>query len=106
MQHADIFVLTSDFEAYPMVVCESLACQTPVVCTDFPAAHEMISDGIDGYVVEKNDEAFYRVLSDLLSSKDKLDKMKSNCNFDANGIAKSHLSQLLTVSEDGMENEY
>lgn len=95
MQHADIFVLTSDFEAYPMVVCESLACQTPVVCTDFPAAHEMISDGIDGYVVEKNDEAFYRVLSDLLSSKDKLDKMKSHCNFDANGVAKSHLSQLL-----------
>ncbi|HET7724100.1 MAG TPA: glycosyltransferase, partial [Propionibacteriaceae bacterium] len=45
---ADLFVLTSDYEAYGMVLAEALTLGVPVVSTRFPAAPEVVDDGENG----------------------------------------------------------
>lgn len=42
-------------EAFGLVKIESLACGTPVIVFDLGTAREIISDGITGFVVPKND---------------------------------------------------
>ncbi len=66
--HADLFVLTSDYEAYGMVLDEALTLGVPVVCTNYPAASEIITDGENGLLadltVESLAETILRAISD------------------------------------------
>ena len=50
VKNSDIFVLTSDYEGYPMVVCEAMILGVPVVTTPFRAALEIIDDSVNGIV--------------------------------------------------------
>lgn len=42
---SDIFILTSDTEGYPTVVCESLCLGVPVVSTNITGSNEILEDG-------------------------------------------------------------
>jgi glycosyltransferase involved in cell wall biosynthesis len=54
LKHADLFVLSSRKEGFPNVVLESLATGTPVVATNCVSFDNVIIDGYNGFVVEKN----------------------------------------------------
>ena len=64
----DVFALTSDNEANPVSIIESLACRVPVVATDVGSVKEMVINGETGYVVPVDDVSQFadRVL-ELLS---------------------------------------
>lgn len=56
LSKSDIFVLTSDSEGFPMVLCEAMSCGLSVVSTEYHAgANTTIQSGVDGFVVEKED---------------------------------------------------
>lgn len=55
MQDADLFVLSSDYEAMPMTILEAMACELPVICTDVGGARYLLSDE-EGWLVGKGDE--------------------------------------------------
>lgn len=48
---AHAFVLPSAYEAQPVVCIESLASGLPTIVYDFPGAHELVDEGVNGFIV-------------------------------------------------------
>jgi len=57
LRAADIFVLPSEWEGFPIVGVEAMACGLPLVRTNAGGAREQIEDGVNGFVVPIGDAA-------------------------------------------------
>ena len=56
LARADLFVLPSRFDSFPVVLLEAMAAGLPVVASDVGAVAEVVADGETGYVVPAGDE--------------------------------------------------
>jgi glycosyltransferase involved in cell wall biosynthesis len=52
---ADVFVITSDYEAGPITMLEAMVAETPVVSTRIRGFPELARDGVDALLVEPGD---------------------------------------------------
>jgi len=57
LQRADALLHPSLAEGIPNIVLESMACALPVVTTDAGGVREAVTDGVEGFVVERRDVA-------------------------------------------------
>ena len=104
MLKADVFVLSSLFEGFPLVLMEAMACGAPVVATDCPSGpREIIEDGVNGILVPPANvsvlsEAIVRVLKDP-ELKQRLSEQGKNRaqDFRAESIADAYGNLFLDV---------
>lgn len=67
---ADLFVMSSRKEGYPNVVLEALALNTPVVVSNCVDWSDVINEGVNGFVAEKNNvESFRSALDKAFSNR-------------------------------------
>lgn len=78
MKYADCFVLSSIYEAYPMVIKESLITGTPVITTQYPAASEQIQNNFDGIIVKNTTNSLYCAIKKVLNNREILRSMNEN----------------------------
>lgn len=54
---SDVLALTSSNEANPVSILEAMSVGKPVVATDVGSIHEVVADGVTGYLVKSGDAA-------------------------------------------------
>lgn len=74
---ADIFVLPSSIEGFPLSILEAMAMRLAVIASDVGAVAEVLNDGSAGFVVQPgNIEEITKTIIKLESDRDLLNKVK------------------------------
>lgn len=79
IEHADLFVQTSDYEAYSMVLIESLSVETPCLCTNYESAKDIIINNKNGLLVEKDSKQIAETIINLMQNREILTRIKEKC---------------------------
>jgi N-acetyl-alpha-D-glucosaminyl L-malate synthase BshA len=53
----DVFLLPSDIESFGLAALEAMACEMPVVASDVGGLPEVVTSGVDGYLIPARDVA-------------------------------------------------
>ncbi len=83
-REAKLFLMTSDFEGFPMTLVEAqqYGC-VPIVLHTFSALSEIVEHGRNGMIVEGHDmDAFYQTMLRLMSNTEATQKMGLNAMHD------------------------
>lgn len=67
LRESDIFILTSNWEGFPISTLEAMNYELPVIVSNVGGATEAILHGVTGFSVEKNDAQALRKFVDILS---------------------------------------
>jgi N-acetyl-alpha-D-glucosaminyl L-malate synthase BshA len=69
---ADILLLLSDEESFGLAALEAMACEVPVVATRVGGVPEVVTNGVDGFLVEPRDvNAAAKAALDILAQPDR-----------------------------------
>lgn len=83
IRYADMLVISSEFEGYPMTLKEAYLLNTPCISTDFSVAFEVINNNFDGLIVERSTEGVFKGMKYILENEEKIKNfrinMKSKC---------------------------
>jgi L-malate glycosyltransferase len=90
---ADLFLLPSQLESFGLAALEAMACEVPVIATNVGGLPEVVTHGIDGYLVEPGDvKTAGRYALDILSREDRgramgqRARLNAKKNFCANDV--------------------
>ena len=92
MRHADVFILTSRYEAQGMVVTESLITGTPVIVTDYKEAFEFVKHKLNGIITVNSTDGIHDAVKNILLHKEKLLSLREY-------IAKQDFDNTLAVQQ-------
>ena len=107
LQQAQLFVMASRYEGFPMAHGEALACGLPVIATDCPSrplskgergsiaggVRELVRDGIDGLLVPCEDPATLAgAMAELMENPDKRQRLAQQA---APGMARYSCAKII-----------
>lgn len=101
MARADVFALTSRYEGFGNVLVEAMACGVPVVATRSPGTEDIVTDGVNGFLVRHSPEAVAASLTRLLSNQDERERMSQAARESAEHFARPVIARAYdqTLSE-------
>lgn len=73
---SDFFVMPTRSEAYPLTIGEVMGLHKPIISTNVGGIPEMIEDGVDGILVEPNEENIYQAMKKFLTEPELVEKIK------------------------------
>ncbi len=77
---ADLFLLCSYYEGFPMVIDEALSLGVPVMVTKYAAAEEQVEHGKNGIIVPNTERGIYEGLTQLFNNTKCIDEFKDFLN--------------------------
>src|SRR6266446_4666098 len=90
---ADLFLLPSQLESFGLAALEAMACEVPVIATNVGGVPEVVTHGVDGFLVEPGDvEGAARYAIEILSRADrgremgKIARINAKKNYCANDV--------------------
>ena len=90
-KNADLFVLVSDYEGLPMTIIEAMSQGLPIVSSDVGGIHEIVKNGVNGFVVANDLNEFVDRIKKVLDDKKLYLQMSQ--------ASKSSYDQFLTVDK-------
>lgn len=99
IKNADLFVLTSAWESYGMVVTEALILGTPVVAGDYPALHEILTHGVNGIIAENSIDGIVEAIGGIICNTGAYHKLKIGAE-DYSYTSDRAVNQLLCLRGD------
>ena len=70
LQASDILCLTSEYEGFGIVLIEAMAKGIPVIAFEYVGVHDIINDGVDGFIVPFGDvDRYAQKLKQLMTDK-------------------------------------
>ena len=70
LRQADLYVSASKTEGLPLSILEAMACGLPVVATDAGGTRDIVKDGINGFLIEVDNEVGMKeALQQLINNK-------------------------------------
>jgi len=106
MSKADVLVLTSESEALPIVLIEAQALGIPVVAFDVGGVGDIIQDGRNGYVIEKDNTSLFVERISAILSNERLRSLLGQCgrkNVQADFTIEMRIKKLLSMIVDDLE---
>lgn len=95
MKNADLFVLSSVYEPFGLVIIEALTLGTPVLATQNSATNKLIKKDVDGLVVDNSVEGLYLGLKQIITDRKCLNLLKEGARrFDYSSQNNKILKQL------------
>ena len=93
LRAADVFVFPSESEAQGLAILEALACKVPVIASRIPGIMDMITDGVNGQLVDVRDEdAWLKALTAFIENPEKYRPLvEAGCR-----TAQNHFSMAVT----------
>ena len=89
VKNADYLVLMSDRETSGLVITEAKIIGTPCIVSNFEASYEQITDGENGFIIDKNNiNKFREKLPEVLQSKEKMRENLKNFKYSKKDILK------------------
>ena len=77
---ADCIVITSEYEAHPMVANEALILHKPVITTNYPSACEVVDNQINGFICEKDVNSIAAAMEVVMKEKETFNTLMENVN--------------------------
>lgn len=78
MGNADMFILSSVYEPFGLVIVESMTLKVPVLATNNSATDELIKSDYNGLVVDNSTDGLYNGLKKVITNKDIINTYKNN----------------------------
>lgn len=78
IKNADYFILSSESEAWPLVVAEALILQTPIIATDTGDVGVMVRDRETGYLINYDTNEMYEAMKTFLTDTELISHIRKN----------------------------